>query len=67
MVSVAGYDISLLSLLSPSHAVNALNKILFMQEGFSAIIPEIISLLILTVLYGVIGGWLYYRRHLKVG
>lgn len=64
---VAGYDISLISLLSPSHAVNALNKILFMQEGFSAIIPEMISLVVLTVIYSLTGGWLYYRRHLKIG
>ncbi len=64
--SVAGYDISLISLLSPSHAVSALNKVLFMQEGFTAIIPELTALLILSMIYGIIGSWLYYRRHLKI-
>jgi ABC-2 type transport system permease protein len=63
---VAGYDISLLSLLSPSHAVSALNKVMFMQEGFTAIIPEISSLIILSFVYGVTGSWLYYRRHLRL-
>jgi ABC-2 type transport system permease protein len=67
LFSVAGYEISLLSLLSPSHAVSALSKVLFMQEGFNAIIPELTSLLILSLIYGIIGGWLYYRRHLRVG
>lgn len=64
--AVAGYEISLISLLSPSHAVSALNKVLFMQEGFSSIIPELSSLLILSLIYGIIGSWLYYRRHLKI-
>jgi ABC-2 type transport system permease protein len=64
--SVAGYEISLISLLSPSHAVSALNKVLFMQEGFTAIIPELSSLLILSIIYGIIGSWLFYKRHLQV-
>ncbi|HJX70380.1 MAG TPA: ABC transporter permease [Bacteroidales bacterium] len=64
--SVAGYEISLISLLSPNHAVSALSKVLFMQEGFTAIIPELFSLLILSFIYGIIGSWLYYRRHLKI-
>ena len=64
--SVAGYEISVISLLSPSHAVSALSKVLFMQEGFTAIIPEIISLILLSSLYGITGGWLYYRRHLRI-
>ncbi|MBN2215448.1 MAG: ABC transporter permease [Bacteroidales bacterium] len=63
---VAGYDISLISLLSPSHAVSALNKVLFMQEGFNAIIPELSSILVLSFIYGIIGGWLFYRRHLRI-
>lgn len=64
--SIAGYDISLISLLSPSHGVNALHKVMFMQQGFSAIVPELVSLFILTVIYAIAGGWLYYRMHLRV-
>jgi ABC-type multidrug transport system permease subunit len=64
--SVAGYEISLISLLSPSHAVSALNKVLFMQEGFRSIIPEMLSLIILSLIYATIGGWLFYRRHLRI-
>ncbi len=64
--SVAGYEISIISLLSPSHAVGALNKVLFMQEGFTAIIPEVISLMVLSFIYGLTGSWLYYRRHLRI-
>lgn len=65
--SVAGYDISVISLLSPSHAVSALTKVLFLQERFSGIIPEITSIIILSLIYGITGGWLYYRRHLRIG
>lgn len=64
--SVAGYEITVVSLLSPSHAVSALGKVLFMQEGLTAIIPEMISLIILSFVYGITGGWLYYRRHLRI-
>ena len=65
--SVAGYDISLISLLSPSHAVAALNKVLFMQQDFKSIMPELISLIVLTAIYGIVGGLLYFRRHLRSG
>jgi ABC-2 type transport system permease protein len=65
--SIAGYEITVVSLLSPSHSVSALSKVLFMQEGLSGIIPEITSLIILSLVYAMTGGWLYYRRHLRIG
>jgi hypothetical protein len=63
--SPGGYDISVISLMSPSHAVSALNKLLIMQEGFSDIIPEVACILILSVLYFTGGIWIYKKRHMK--
>ncbi len=63
--SVGDYDISIISLLSPSHAVSALNKVLIMQQGFGNIIPEICMLILLSLLYFLAGVLFYRRRHMR--
>lgn len=63
--SVGNYGFSVISLMSPTHAVSALNKLLVMQEGFSGILPEIISLVILCILYFALGIWVYRKRHMR--
>lgn len=63
--SAGDYGISIISLLSPSHAVSALNKILIMQHGFEEIIPEISLLILLSIIYFVAGVWFYRRRHMR--
>jgi ABC-2 type transport system permease protein len=62
--SVKGYGFSVISLMSPTHAVSALNKLLIMKEGLSAVMPEIISIIILSALYFTGGIWLYRKRHM---
>ncbi|MBN1791620.1 MAG: ABC transporter permease [Bacteroidales bacterium] len=64
--SIQGYGISLISLMSPTHAVSSLNKLLIMQEGFSAIVPEIICLVILSILYFAGGNWVFRKRHMRL-
>jgi ABC-type multidrug transport system permease subunit len=61
-----GYPISLTSLMSPTHAVRALNKLLIMRGGIADIIPELVCLTALSVLYVVSGMWVYRRRHMKL-
>jgi ABC-2 type transport system permease protein len=63
--SIGDYGVSVISLLSASPAVSALNKILIMQEGFTGIIPEIIVLVLLSIIYFSIGAWFFRRRHMK--
>jgi ABC-2 type transport system permease protein len=63
--SIGDYGISIISFLSPAHAVSALNKILIMQQGFTGIITEIIILILLSALYFLIGVWFFRRRHMK--
>lgn len=61
-----GYPVSLQGLMSPTHAISALNKIMIMQMKLSDIIPEIISLLILTAIYFFFGLILFQRRHMQM-
>lgn len=63
--TIAGYGIGFPGLMTPSHAISALNKIFVMNSGFRSIWPEIISILLLTVIYFLIGAWIYNRRHLR--
>jgi hypothetical protein len=53
--------------MSPTHAVSAMKKVMLTNSGLSEIQPEIISLLILTLLYFAIGVWLFNKRHMKSG
>ena len=66
LFSIAGYPITFQGLMSPTHAVNAMNKIMIMDMGLMDILPEITALLVLTAIYFAVGVWLFWRRHMKV-
>lgn len=61
-VNSYGFDVN--GLLSPTHAINAMYKIFFLDQGLESIGTEIISILILTVVYLIPGLWLYKKRHM---
>jgi len=64
--SVAGYSVSLQGLMSPTHAISALKKTLVMDLGMGDIMPEILSIVLLTLLYFLVGVWFFKRRHMRV-
>lgn len=64
--SIAGYPFTLQSLLTPTHAISALNKTLVMNMDFKSILPEITVMIILTMLYFIIGAIIFNKRHLKL-
>lgn len=66
LFTISGYPINIQGFLSPTHAISALNKIFIMNMNFSSIVPEIIAILLLTVIYFAIGAFLFNRRHLKI-
>lgn len=66
LFSIAGYSINIQGLMTPTHAISALNKTLIMNMDISSIIPEIISIIVLTTLYFLIGGIIFRQRHLKL-
>ena len=66
LFTIAGYSINLQGLMTPTHAISALNKTLVMNMGLKAILPEIIAILFLTAVYFFIGATLFRHRHLKL-
>lgn len=64
--SISGYPISIQGLMSPTHAISALKKTLIYGMGVSEIIPEILLIIFLTILYFLIGVWIFKTRHMKV-
>lgn len=66
LFSIAGYPITFQGLLSPSHAISALNKTLVMNMDLKSILPEIIAMIVLTLLYFLIGAVIFNKRHLKL-
>ena len=66
LFTVLDYPITLPGLMSPSHAVSALRKIMIMDMGLSDVLPEIVALLVLTVIYFAVGIWVFNKRHMRV-
>ena len=66
LFTVAGYSLTLQGLMSPSHAITALKKVLIMNMGLRDILPEISALVILSMIYFLIGMWAFKRRHMRL-
>ncbi len=66
LFTIAGYPITLQGLMSPTHSISALNKVSIMNMGLKDILPEITALIIITIIYFIIGVWVFQRRHMKV-
>jgi ABC-2 type transport system permease protein len=66
LFTIAGYPINIQGLMTPTHAISALNKTLIMDMDLTSILPEISSIIILTILYFIIGGIIFKQRHLKL-
>jgi len=66
LFSIAGYPINLQGFLTPTHAISALNKTLVMDMDLASIVPEIIAMVVLTLLYFAIGAIIFNNRHLKL-
>jgi ABC-2 type transport system permease protein len=64
--TILGYPINFQGLMTPTHAISALNKTLVMNMKLSSIFPEIISIIVLTVIYFMIGAFIFQRKHLRM-
>jgi len=65
VLTVFGHTINMFDFLPPTHAVNALNKILTLGAGLGDIGWELAMLTALSVLYLGVGVWLFRRMHLR--
>jgi ABC-2 type transport system permease protein len=66
LFQIAGIQISLYDILPPTHAVVALNKVLTMGAGLGGVWYEIVSLILLSLIYFGIGIWIFQQRQLKL-
>ncbi len=66
LFTLGRYSVSIQGLMSPTHAISALNKILITNLELRDIIPELIALLILTIFYFAVGLFFFQRRHLRL-
>jgi len=66
LFTVAGYPLSAQSLMSPVHAISALNKTLVLNMNFKSILPEIGAILVLTVIYFLAGAVIFNHRHMRL-
>jgi ABC-2 type transport system permease protein len=65
LFSLGGQPIGLYDILAPTHAVAALNKVFVLGAGAGEVGYELVSLVVLSVLYFVLGVWLFQRRQLS--
>jgi ABC-2 type transport system permease protein len=65
LFSFMEYDFQLHALMSPTHAISALNKVLVLGSPVKSTLPEIICLIGLTIIYYLVGMYIFGRRHLR--
>jgi len=64
--TIGGYPVNLQGLMTPTHAISALKKTLVMDMGLASIVPELIAIILLTIIYFAIGAYFFKKRHLKL-
>ncbi|MCK5135987.1 MAG: ABC transporter permease [Bacteroidales bacterium] len=65
LFTIGGYTVMLNDFLSPTWAVDALNKVLVQGQEIGDTRPEILALVVLTILYFMLGSWAFRRRHMR--
>jgi ABC-2 type transport system permease protein len=65
LFEMGGIQVSIYDVIPPTHAVVALNKVLTLGSGINELWYEIISLILLSLIYYGIGIWIFQRRQLR--
>ncbi len=65
LFTLAGNTFHINDMLSPTWAVDALNKVLIKGQDIKETIPDLTMILVLTLAYAVIGVWAFRRRHMR--
>ena len=65
LFTLAGITFHINDILSPTWAVDALNKVLIKGQGMRETIPDLTMILVLTLAYFIIGVWAFRRRHMR--
>jgi ABC-type polysaccharide/polyol phosphate export permease len=65
LFTAAGITFHVNDILSPTWAVDALNKVLVKGQEIKAAIPELAMVGFLTLIYFILGVWAFRRRHMR--
>ena len=65
LFQIGSHQVMLNDLLSPKFAVEALNKVLIRGLEVKDPLPEMIAIVLLTLLYFITGTWAFRRRHMR--
>jgi ABC-2 type transport system permease protein len=65
LFTLGEYTVRLNHILSPTFSVEALNKVLIRGMEIQDTLPEMMAILILSLLYFVTGTWAFRRRHMR--
>jgi hypothetical protein len=65
LFTLAGISIHINDVLSPTWAVDALNKVLIRDQAIINTLPDLTMILVLTLAYAFIGIWAFRRRHMR--
>jgi ABC-2 type transport system permease protein len=65
LFEVGKQTIGLFDILPTTHAVVALNKVLTLGVGLDEVAFELVALIVLSVVYFLVGVWLFQRNHMR--
>jgi ABC-2 type transport system permease protein len=65
LFNIGEYTVKLNDILSPKFAVEALNKVLIRGLEVKDTLPDMITIVLLTLFYFVTGTWAFRRRHMR--
>lgn len=65
LFTIGDFTLHLNDLLSPTWAVDALNKVLIKGLEIRSTLPDMFAIMVLTILYFLIGIWAFRRKHMK--
>jgi ABC-2 type transport system permease protein len=66
LFTIGNFEFTMAGILSPTHSINALNKVLLLGLPPANTIPDITALVVLTIVYFILGVWAFNRRHMKM-
>ena len=65
LFTLAGTTFHINDILSPTWAVDALNKVLIKGQAIKETIPDLAMILVLTLAYSILGVWAFRLRHMR--
>jgi ABC-2 type transport system permease protein len=65
LFTLAGHTVSLYDILPPTHAVVALNKVMNLGAGVTEVLYELVALMILSLVYFLVGVWIFQCKHMR--